>query len=159
MRYRVRPRTLKPLALGLVLCGGLSLSPLALSGAVYKWVDEVGQVHYTQERPPAGVNAETVKPPPRAADPELAEKQLEEREKLLEGYREGRAEQAEIDNKIAEQDAWKKENCKRAKQSVQAYSIPNALVEQADGSRARFTEDERLAGLKEAGDRVKEYCD
>jgi len=141
--------------LGLVL-GALATPGLA--AAMYKWVDADGQVNYTQSPPPPGIEAEALKPPPPPANPEEARKQLENRQELLEERREERQEQAQKQAGLAEETAWYEENCKRARQSVSAYSVPNALIAQPDGSRTRITEEARLAGLKDAGERVKEYC-
>ena len=32
--------------------------------AMYKWVDEEGNTHYTQQPPPDGIESKTLKPPP-----------------------------------------------------------------------------------------------
>lgn len=132
------------------------LTPPAMA-EMYKWVDENGNVHYTQERPPPGIKGDTIKPPP-AVDSEAAEKQLESRQELLNDAREGRAKSAEEAKLAADDKTFNAENCNRAKQTVAAYQVPNALVEQPDGSRKRYTEEERLKGLSEAEGRVKEFC-
>ncbi|MGH8481411.1 MAG: DUF4124 domain-containing protein [Nevskiaceae bacterium] len=45
----------------------LAALPLAAGAEVYRWVDEKGQVHYTQT-PPPGKDAEAVAPPRPPAD-------------------------------------------------------------------------------------------
>ena len=132
------------------------LTPPAMA-EMYKWVDENGNVHYTQERPPPGTKGETIKPPP-PVDSEAAQKQLESRQELLDSARDGRAKGADAAKLAAEDKAFNEENCRRAKQSVGAYQVPNALVEQPDGSRKRYTEEERQKGLAESEARVKEFC-
>ena len=139
----------------------LALGCLFAPGAVaemYKWVDEDGQVQYTQSPPPPGVEGETIKPPPPPASPEEAQKQMQAREELLDGLQEDRQNKVETDAQAAAGAAWTEENCRRARASVSAYQVPNALIAQPDGSRTRITEEQRLAGLKEAQERVKEYC-
>ncbi|HKK16999.1 MAG TPA: DUF4124 domain-containing protein, partial [Gammaproteobacteria bacterium] len=50
----------------------MKISPILLAllvssnalAAMYKWVDENGEVHYTQTPPPGDIQAETIKPPP-----------------------------------------------------------------------------------------------
>lgn len=128
-----------------------------VAAEMYKWVDESGNVHYTQERPPAGIKGETIKPPP-PVDSEAARKQLESRQELLQESGEARSKSAEESRLAAEDRAFKAENCRRARASVSAYSVPNALVMQPDGSRSRFSEDERRKGLADAEARVQEFC-
>lgn len=137
----------------------ICLATLALPAVaeMYKWVDENGNVHYTQERPPPGIKGDTIKPPP-PVNSEIAEKQLEARQELLNEAREGRAKSAGEAKLAAEDKEFNAENCRRARQSVAANLIPNALVQQADGSRTRLNEDERLKGLADAEKRVKEFC-
>ena len=124
---------------------------------MYKWVDENGSVHYTQERPPPGIKGDTIKPPP-PVDSGVADEQLESTNELLNDAREGRAKTAEEAKLAKDNKAFNEENCRRAKQTVAAYQVPNALVEQPDGSRTRYTEEERLKGLAEAEGHVKEFC-
>jgi hypothetical protein len=150
-RFRKLPLAALP---SWVLLLGLA-TPVA--AAMYKWVDENGQVHYTQEKPPPGVQGQTIKPPPEV-DTEAAEKQLETREKLLNEAQEGRTKSREEAAKAAEEKEFFAENCRRAQQTLASYQVPNALVEQPDGSRKRYTEEERLAGIAEAEKRIKDFC-
>jgi len=132
------------------------LAPAAMA-EMYKWVDENGAVHYTQERPPPGIQGDKIKPPPPVSS-EAADAQLESSQEFLNDAAEGRAKNAEAAKLAAEEKTFNKENCNRARQTVAAYQVPNALVEQPDGSRKRYTEEERQAGLSEAEGRVKEFC-
>lgn len=158
--YIQTPRCQSRLVFGsIALASLIGLAGLTqpVGAEMYKWVDENGNVHYTQERPPPGVQGQTIKPPP-TVDSEAAQKQLESRQELLNESREGRAKSADQAQLSAEDKAFKVENCRRAQASVAAYSVPNALVQQPDGSRTRFSEDERLKGLADAEARVKDFC-
>ena len=156
---RVNGSRQRPMMRGIAVASVFCLAVLALPAMaeMYKWVDENGNVHYTQERPPPGTQGETLKPPP-PVNSEVAEKQLESRQELLNEAREGRTKSAEEARKASEDQAFNVENCRRAKQTVAAYQVPNALVEQPDGSRKRYTEDERQKGLAESEARVNEFC-
>ena len=148
-------RSVLRLAVTTLICLA-ALTPRAMA-EMYKWVDENGRVQYTQERPPPGIKGDTIKPPP-PVDSEAAAKQLEAREELLKDAREGREKTAEDAKVAADDKAFNEENCRRVKQTVAAYQVPNALVQQPDGSRKRYTEDERQKGLSDAEARVKEFC-
>jgi len=139
------------------LAAGLAMAAGPVAAEMYKWVDENGQVQYTQHPPPGDVKAETIKPPARV-DTEGALKELEQQQKDLDAIKEGRDKRVAEETKVAEGKAFNAENCRRAQASVASYQVPNALIAQPDGSRTRITEEERLAGLKKAEDAVKEYC-
>ncbi|MBI1732943.1 MAG: DUF4124 domain-containing protein, partial [Gammaproteobacteria bacterium] len=101
---------------GVALSSAFCLAALALpAGAeMYKWVDENGNVHYTQERPPPGIEGQAIKPPPEV-DTESARKQLESRQKLLNDAQDARAKSADETRKAAEDQAFNEENCRRAR--------------------------------------------
>ncbi len=157
--YQARVANFGPVLRRATLISLFGLAGLALPVAaeMYKWVDEDGNVHYTQQQPPAGIKGETIKPPP-PVDSDAALEQLESRQELLQEAGAARSKSAEEAKLAAEDKAFKEENCRRARASVAAYSVPNALVQQPDGSRTRFTEDERLKGLADAEARVKDFC-
>ena len=71
---------------------------LALAAGIYKWVDEDGQVHYSQ-RPPADTQAEQLKgAPPPADDPEAVRGDLQRQLDALDEQR------AQRDEAFAEAD-------------------------------------------------------
>lgn len=152
---------------GLPLCPARSVVLTALLWAagfhapafaeMYKWVDENGNVQYTQHPPPGDIKAETIKPPPKV-DSESALQELDEQQKQLEEVRAGRQKQGEEVAKAEEEKAWYVENCRRAQATLASYQVPNALIQQADGSRTRISEEDRQAGLAKANEMIKEYC-
>lgn len=48
----------------------------------YKWLDDEGNTHYTQQPSSAGIESKTIKPP-RAVDSSEAEKELEKQLKYI----------------------------------------------------------------------------
>lgn len=62
-----------------LVAGALAVLALLSAGAIYKWVDEQGRVHYS-DRPPAGQRAEVVEvaPAPPAEQQQAAAARLEE---------------------------------------------------------------------------------
>src|SRR3989304_51680 len=71
--------------------------------AIYKWVDENGDVQYSQTPPPSGVAGETIEPPPQTVDTETATKQLNEQERQFEELRKQRQEQADKEAQAADE--------------------------------------------------------
>lgn len=143
--------------IGTVLAGATVLSQ-PVSAEMYKWVDADGQTHFTQEPPPPGVEGQAVKPPPPPASPDLRKDTTQKWETYVKDANQQRDKAAEAEKKAEADKAFMEENCRRAKISVESYSVPHALIQEPDGSRKRITEDERQQGLKEAQDRVDKYC-
>jgi FtsZ-binding cell division protein ZapB len=126
---------------------------------MYKWVDENGNTHYTQSPPPGDIQGEQIKPPSKIKiDTESAQNQIEQQKNKADDIRSDRQEQAKIEALQKENEAVKKENCKRAHQSMQTYSRPRGLIQQEDGSRIRIDEETRQAGLAESQKKIEEYC-
>jgi len=135
-----------------------SLSFLA-QAEIYKWTDENGQVHYTQQ-PPADRPAEHIAPPPPPAiAPEKAQQQLEEliESQEAEAAAEAERQQAQQEAQAAEQ--IREENCQTARNNLQQYQDnPGRRVMNADGEVTRPTEEERQAKITEFQQQVDEFC-
>lgn len=125
--------------------------------ATYKWVDENGKVQYTQTLPPAGIEAETIKPPP-AVESDAAIKQMQEQDDLAAKLRKQRQEEGVQKERQEEALALQKKNCEMAKASRASYDHPLVKYVQADGSKVMPTEEQRQADIKKSDDMIKEFC-
>ncbi len=136
----------------------LSLIMLApASAAMYKWLDENGNVVYSQQPPPEGpyetIKAKTPPPASRAtpspAPSFTAEVQKDEEER-------------DLDRKV-EQEAVKSaqlraDNCKAAKHNLETYTVYRR-IKNDQGDIIRLDDDERAKRIQEAKDAIKEFCD
>jgi len=127
------------------------------SAAMYKWVDEDGNTHYTQSPPPGDIQAETIGPPPEV-DTKQAVKQLQEQEKKLEEFEKQRQETAEEQRKKEEEIARKKANCELGRKRLASYTEPRVKFVQPDGTRVRATEEERQEQIKKSQEMIDEFC-
>jgi hypothetical protein len=127
------------------------------SAAMYKWVDEEGNTHYTQSPPPGDVQAETIAPPPRVNTRNAVE-QLKEQQEKADELRNQRLEVAEEQRKNEEELARKKANCELARKRLASYEEPRVKFVQEDGSRVRATEEERLEQIKISQEMIDEFC-
>lgn len=143
----------------------MKISPILLAllvssnalAAMYKWVDENGEVHYTQTPPPGDIQAETIKPPPDV-NTEKAREELQQRQELVEKIREQRQEENQKE-KLAQQELEKKRaNCDMAKKRLDSYDQPRVRFVQPDGSRRYATEEERQAQIQKSKEMIKEFC-
>src|SRR5579885_2953356 len=107
---------------------------------MYKWVDENGQVHYSQ-LPPPGAKAETVKPPPKV-DTEQAVDELKAREKGFDERRKAEAKQAET----------------TVKKEEEAAAPQKSFKTDANGNRVRLTEEERQKEIAEMQKIIARDC-
>jgi hypothetical protein len=136
----------------------LSLMLLApANAATYKWLDENGNVVYSQQPPEEGPY-ETIKtktspsnsystPPPASSFTAEVEKDQEERN---------------LDRKV-EQEAAKSaqlraDNCKAAKHNLETYTVYRR-IKNDQGEVIRLDDNERAKRIQEAKDAIKEFCD
>lgn len=137
----------------------LSLFATAAFAEIYKWVDENGQTHYTQQAP-RDVPATVIKtPPPPAIDPNIAQQQVDDLIKQQESEEKMSIEQQNQQKIAAENKAEQEKNCKIAQQQLQQYqNNPGRRIMDADGNVTRLTEEERQQKIKEAQENVTKYC-
>lgn len=134
---------------------GLLLLALLAAGTaqakMYKWVDEQGNIHYSQERPPqAGV--EEIKPPPPPADAPPARRQDAAEQTGSGGP--GPTGDAEGDDLQAK--VYKK-NCEIARKNLDIYT-QHSRVLNAQGEVEELDEETRQARIREARENIKKYC-
>ena len=134
----------------------LSMLSATVFAEMYKWVDENGEVHYSDKQPAAEVETETIKPPPEA-DVEQARKELEARQSR---YKTEESEKPAEEEKVSEEElAVKKRNCELGRDKLQRLvDNPRVYSTAEDGSRTRLGEDERQARIKEAREMIKTNC-
>jgi len=138
----------------------LLTAPLSLAGGIYKWIDENGQVQYTQT-PPPNIPAERMKgAPPPADDPEAVRGDLQRQLDALDEQR------AQRDEAFAEQKQKediarvKKQNCETARKNLaklrrggnNAYMTP-------EGEVVRLTDDDRAKRIEDAKQGIKDNCE
>lgn len=145
----------------------LLISLLALSAAhaakFYKWVDERGQVHYT-DSPPEHVDYEAVEGA-AAASPEDAASAAERvenwraRQKERQARREQRAAERAEAERLAEA---RTENCANARERARVLEQNTRILmppREEGGEPVRMPDDERLRQLEEARAAIREFCD
>lgn len=135
-------------------------TPLSLAGGIYKWIDENGQVHYTQT-PPPNTPAEQMKgAPPPADDPEAVRGDLQRQLDALDEQRAQRDEAFAEQKQKEETARIKKQNCETARKNLaklrrggnNAYMTP-------EGEVVRLTDDERARRIEDAKQGIKDNCE
>ncbi len=139
-----------------LIVAGFFLS-LSANAKMYKWVDEDGQVQYSQSPPNSDVKVEEIKPPGKV-DTESAQKQLEAQKDRANAFSEKRIE-AENETKKAEAEAEQKlKQCEQARARLKSFQRPRVNLLDEDGNRVRAKEEDRLKGLEDAKKYLSDNC-
>lgn len=145
----------------LVFSGLLVILALPVAQAVtYKWLDEQGNVVYSQTPPPDGTAYEildTIKPsrtPPKSAPTAQTSKAVAD---LQASEKERKANQ-DLASEQAKNAELRAKNCASAKQNLETYTVYKR-IRQPDGSVKRIPDDERERKIKEYQQAVKEFCE
>jgi len=137
----------------------LSVCSFVVQADVYKWVDEDGQVHYSQQAP-VEQQAEMIKaPPPPAIDAGTAQWKLDNliNEQKKQQYQ--RNVEKNMKNYHSSQKEQRQENCKKSKYNLQQYqNNPAKRVLGSDGNVTRPTEEQRQQKIQQLQQDVNQYC-
>jgi hypothetical protein len=150
----------------LVVATLLCTSPLpATAGQVYRWLDENGQVQFTERAPPPGVEAQAV--PVRPTGPTPAQS-AEELQRLRERARLGASGEAPDDAGAAEPTPEQKaqreqqrlKNCQTAQENLRVLEQSRrVMVKDDDGNLQPLDDEQRQAKLDETRRHIEEFCE
>ena len=144
------------IALIFLLCGIYTISFNAYA-EMYKWVDEEGNTHYTQNPPPDGVDYETKKPPYPVNTEEAVDSFRQKQEEARE-VREAKQKSEDETAKTEEEKAEDQRKCDNIKLRLQSLQRPRISTTDESGNRIRMSEEERIQGIKEAEKKLAEHC-
>jgi uncharacterized protein DUF4124 len=139
----------------LVCC--LSLCSQYAIAAMYKWVDDEGNTHYTQSPPPGDIEKEIIKPPP-GIDSELSQKQQEDRKERLDKARDSRLDASEQARAEEEEKEKQRADCEKARAKLASNQRPRLNLKDKDGNVIRATEEQRQKEIGRAKELIKEFC-
>ena len=129
---------------------------------VYKWVDDQGQIVYSQSPPPPPKRSVRVKMVPGPDPAEIAHAQealqqsIERIYEQEEKKRQARAEQ-DAQKEIQKQRA---KNCEIARQNLNTIqNLGRRRIISPDGTPVFLSEEERAARIEEARKNIEAYCD
>jgi|SRR5689334_1378106 len=130
--------------------------PLAAAAETYRWVDEKGQVHYTQT-PPPGKDAKLVAPPP---PPSAAPNQDSLNQSLEKAREEAPQKQAEAD-RAAQARGQADQQCKQAREQLAYMDAKTARrlgTTDEQGNVSRVTEEQFQERRAELQKMISERC-
>ena len=142
-----------PLRLALVIAG-LILAPAAFAG-LYKYVDDNGNVTYSQTPPESGQYEYMKTPGPKPASP-AARTRDSYRESINQAAEE-RKKDEKVQEEMAKNEEIRKQNCEQAKKNLQAYTVYRHIRDEK-GNVQRLDDKERAARIKENQQAIKDFC-
>jgi hypothetical protein len=135
-------------------------APLCHGAGIYKWVDENGQVHYSQTAPSNTRAEQMQKAPPPADDPDAVRGDLQRQLDALDERRAARDEAFAEEKKREEVASIRKQNCETARKNLanlrqggeKRYMTP-------DGEIVRLTDEERARRIEDAKQGIRDNCE
>ncbi len=138
----------------------LFLLPLAAAAQVYKWVDEQGQTHYSQQ-PPVEQKSQQINPSTGGGlGNDEAAKQRDQYREMFASPDEKKAKEAEEQaKKKAEYEKELKARCDRVRASLTAMqNNPGRRLKNDKGEVIRLTEEQRQKDMKTAQEWLEKNC-
>ena len=149
-------------ALMLTVAVTLTASGVALSGEIYKWTDEEGNVHY-EDRPLGGEATERVAIVSRATNSSNVQASIDARRDRVAARDEAKAQRAEAESEAAKAQAEaedRKQKCSQARARMENYLQSQRLYrEDENGERSYLDEKQILEARAKAQEKIQEYCD
>jgi len=137
----------------------LSFFSIASFADVYKWIDDEGQTHYSQQAPRNRPVDMIKTPPPPAIDPAIAQKEIDTLIEQQQGIYEQREEERQLARDEAENEEKREEYCTVNQHNLQEYmNNPGRRMIDADGNVSRPTEEERHNKIMDIKKRLSEHC-
>lgn len=135
------------------------LFPILSQAAIYKWVDEEGKVHYSQQKP-VNTKTEKIKVNSRPPTPSSSYKKPTLKNKEDQKAENNKTQQGGKAAKKPQVSAQEKAKlCKQAQTNLQAL-LSRGRVRQRDteGNVSYMTEEEKQQRIRREQDRVKKNC-
>ena len=146
-------------ALGGCLAAALAFAAFdAAAQAMYKWVDEKGVTHFSEQPPP---DAKATKVTPKVTPPSNPGSYNPDAWKAQEGEAKKRTVQRRKDGDLEDrQRAVRASNCGTARNRLATLQESNEVIRYNDkGEKVFLSEKERNEQIAHAKDLVKEWCD
>ncbi len=156
----MRKLTFHPLQALTTLCLLVLLGAGSATAETYRWVDDAGNVVYSQLPPADGRDSKVIgAPPPPAESPEEAQARLKARLDLLNSQREQRqTSQTETVQQKADE-AEQARQCELARHNLEALQQGNRQrFRNADGSYTRLTPEQKAERVRDNQSYIDEYC-
>src|SRR5712664_213970 len=132
----------------------LALAVPVAGAQVYKWVDEKGRMQYG-DKPPAGVNATPIEPPPAPQGQPRPPQDLAAQEAE---FRRRQIQKREEEEKLAREEKLRQQRCDQAKDRRALYERVSRISRFEKGERVYLSDEQRAAEVERLNAAVAQYC-
>ena len=139
----------------LVIAALLLVSSVNAGSTAYKWIDGTGKTIYSQTPPPVGVPFEIVEQPAANASSLTNDSNLQGQ---VAKAQDARAEKKAEQQRLAESEQIKLENCKQAKTNLNALTSRGQVTIKEGDLYRKLTEEERQQRISDAKSQISEFC-
>lgn len=137
-------------------------------GQIYKWLDENGNAHFSDEPPKNNTAFQTLNIPSSsrsttsapASEPNLNNELIKQRQqKMIDVFEQERqAKKAKLEAELAAKRKELAETCKKGQSIISAVRTGGLEVEDKHGNKRMLPESERAAIEKQVQQSLKEHC-
>lgn len=137
----------------------LLLSSGVVSAEVYRWHDADGKLHYG-DRPPADAEQMNIRSAPNStAQKPTNSDRKEARQRLLDLYREERAEKKKLKQERIAKRKERKQKCLQARVDLDNYQYASGIYRPTErGEREFLSKEERANYIQDLRDKVNKWC-
>jgi len=133
-----------------------ALNSTAAFAALYKSIDEDGNVSYTQSPPKTGTYTTIKVKKFKPASSGVAKKTMDARKSIEEGA-EARKKNKLVKTELAKNKKIQQQNCKSAKNNLRLFTVYRKLKDEK-GEYYRVTDTEKAKRIKTAKENIKQFC-
>lgn len=142
------------LSSAILLAGLLLGTTVTVSAAtIYKWVDAQGQTHFSSQ-PPTGQESEQLtsrswSAPAVTDNQPAAEQSPDQQQKKID---------ADVKQQVRQEQARLKTYCQDMRTRLAQLNNNPRLMSEIDGKMVRLSEEQRQERIREANDKISEFC-
>jgi hypothetical protein len=141
---------------------GLALAAAAGAQQMYKWVDEKGVTHFSENPPPESAKGNTQKYEPKVTPPSGDVKPPAENASKWSGqeadFRKRQIERGKAEEADAKQASARAKRCADAKRGLEWYESGRIYRDNPDGTRTWMEDSQRTAKLQEQREIMRANC-
>lgn len=143
--------------ISLAIVALLLVSAVDAASTAYKWVDGTGKTIYSQTPPPVGVPFEIVEQPD-AKSSSLTKDSTSDLQEQVAKAQDARSQKKEEQQRLAESEQIKKENCTQARTNLTALTSRGQVTIKEGDLYRKLTEEERQSRISDAKTQISEFC-
>lgn len=142
-----------------LLLAALMCLPLSAAAVIYKWVDENGNISYSETPPPKVPTQRLKTSPPPSVDPNEAMQALRDRAKAFDERQGNRLKSSEELAEDKQKKQKKEQNCVQLKKNLDVLTAHSRIQKQNEkGEYVSLDDQQRLNTIEETKNRIKEEC-